>query len=247
MIKSGKMRTVILLAFYVITIILVSPVLVVLWALGKKDSVLDIGKWVMGVSRWILGIKIEVEGLENVDPARSYVYMANHVSFLDGPLLFYVIPQRVRVILKKSIFRIPVAGQTMRFIGFIPIDKKSMSGGRRSIDKAVQAIKEKGYSFLIFPEGTRSRDGKLHKFKRGGFFLAIAAQVPIIPVTIKGTFELMPRGRIFVRQGKIKVIFHPPIETAGKILADIPALITQVAQTITVTQGTEYYVTDSIA
>ncbi|HNS04464.1 MAG TPA: lysophospholipid acyltransferase family protein [Candidatus Saccharicenans sp.] len=222
------MRTIILLIFYLITIILVSPVLLVFWALGKKEPVLDIGKWVMGVSRLILGLKVEVEGLENVDPRRSYVFMANHVSFLDGPLLFYIIPQRVRVILKKSIFRIPVAGPAMRFIDFVPVDKKSMSSGKRSIDEAVQAMKEKGYSFLIFPEGTRSNDGKLHQFKRGGFFLAIAAQVPIIPITIKGTFELMPRGRIFARRGKIKVIFHPPVETAGRTQADIPALMSQV-------------------
>ena len=222
------MRTVILLIFYLIAIILVSPVLLVFWALGKKEPVLDIGKWVMGVSRRILGLKVEVEGLENVDPRRSYVFMAHHVSFLDGPLLFYIIPQRVRVILKKGIFRIPVAGLAMRFIGFIPVDRKSLSSGKRSIDEAVQAMKEKRYSFLIFPEGTRSNDGKLHDFKRGGFFLAIAAQAPIIPVTIKGTFELMPRGRIFVRRGKIKVIFHPPVETAGRTQADIPALMSQV-------------------
>lgn len=222
------MRTIILLIFYLIAIILVSPVLLVFWALGKKEPVLDIGRWVMGVSRRILGLKVEVEGLENVDPRRSYVFMANHVSFLDGPLLFYIIPQRVRVILKKGIFRIPVAGPAMRFIGFIPVDRKSLSSGKRSIDKAVQAMKENRYSFLIFPEGTRSNDGKLHDFKRGGFFLAIAAQAPIIPVTIKGTFELMPRGRIFVRRGKIKVIFHPPVETAGRTQADTPALMSQV-------------------
>lgn len=209
-------------------LILLTPVLLVFLVLGKKEPVLDIGKWAMGVSRWILGLKVEVEGLENVDPHQSYVFMANHVSFLDGPLLFYVIPQRVRVILKKSIFRIPVAGLAMRFIGFVPIDKKSISKGKRSIDQAVQAIKEKGYSFLIFPEGTRSHDGKLHQFKRGGFILAVAAQVPIIPITIKGTFELMPRGKIFPRRGKIKVIFHPPVETAGKTVADIPTLLSHV-------------------
>jgi len=226
------MRTVILLIFYLIDIILVSPLLLALWVIGKKDPVLDIGKWVMGVSRRILGLTIEVEGRENVDPAKSYVYMANHVSFLDGPLLFYVIPQRVRVILKKSIFRIPVVGAAMRFAGFIPVDRKRMSGGKRSIDEAVLAMKEKGYSFLIFPEGTRSRDGKLHDLKRGGFFLAVAAQAPIIPITIQGTFELMPRGRIFPGRGKIKVIFHPPIETAGKTVADLPSLAFQVAQNL---------------
>jgi 1-acyl-sn-glycerol-3-phosphate acyltransferase len=226
------MRTIILLIFYLVLVVLLTPVLLIFWPLRIRDPILDVGKWAMGVGRWILGLEIEVEGLENIDPAKSYVFMANHVSFLDGPLLFYVIPQRVRVILKKSIFRIPVVGPGMRFAGFIPVDRKRMSGGRRSIDEAVRAMKEKGYSFLIFPEGTRSRDGKLQAFKRGGFFLAIAAQAPIIPITIKGTFELMPRGRFFPRRGKIKVIFHPPVETAGKTLAEIPVLKEKVAQII---------------
>ncbi len=226
------MRTLILLIFYLIAVVLVTPVLLILWPLGKRDAVLEIGKWAMGVSRWILGLDIEIEGLENIEPARNYVFMANHVSLLDGPLLFYVIPQRVRVILKKSIFRIPIVGSGMRFVGFIPVDRKKMSSGKKSIDEAVQAMKEKGYSFLIFPEGTRSYDEKLQAFKRGGFFLAVTAQVPIVPITIKGTFELMPRGRFFPRRGKIKVIFHPPVETAGKTVADIPVLKETVAQII---------------
>ncbi|MDW3229783.1 MAG: lysophospholipid acyltransferase family protein [Acidobacteriota bacterium] len=227
------MRTIILLIFYLVALILLTPVLLVFWVLGKKEPVLDIGKWAMGMGRLILGIEVEVEGLENIDLARNYVFMANHLSLLDGPLLFYIIPQRVRVILKKSIFRIPVVGLAMRFIGFVPVERKSLSSGKRSIDEAVRAMKEKSYSFLIFPEGTRSHDGKLQPFKRGGFFLAVSAQVPIIPITIKGTFELMPRGRFFPRRGKIKVVFHPAIETAGQTLSDIPALKEKVAETIT--------------
>ncbi|MDI6846420.1 MAG: lysophospholipid acyltransferase family protein, partial [Candidatus Saccharicenans sp.] len=117
-------------------------------------------------------------------------------------------------------------------VGFVPVDRKRASGGKRSIDEAARMIKERGYSFLIFPEGTRSRTGELQPFKRGGFFLALAAQAPIIPVTIKGTFELMPKGRIFPRRGLIKVIFHPPVETAGLTVEDIPELLEAVRQAI---------------
>ena len=127
------MRTIILLIFYLLGLILLTPVLLVFWALGKKEPVLDIGKWAMGVSRWILGLKVEVEGLENVDPHRTYVFMANHVSFLDGPLLFYIIPQRVRVILKKSIFRIPVAGQAMRLSALCRLTEKASAGGKKAL------------------------------------------------------------------------------------------------------------------
>jgi len=225
-------RTIILLIFYVVLVLLLTPVLLLFWPLGIRDSLLSVGKWAMGVSRRILALKVEVQGLENIDPHKSYVFMANHVSFLDGPLLFYVIPQRVRVILKKSIFCLPVVGPGMRFVGFIPVDRKRASGGKRSIDEAARLMRGKGYSFLIFPEGTRSRGGRLQPFKRGGFFLAIAAQAPIIPITIKGTFELMPKGRIFARRGKIKVVFHPAVETAGKNAEGIPALMEEVFRAI---------------
>jgi 1-acyl-sn-glycerol-3-phosphate acyltransferase len=120
----------------------------------------------------------------------------------------------------------------MRFVGFIPVDRKRASGGKRSIDEAARLMREKGYSFLIFPEGTRSRNGRLQPFKRGGFFLAIAAGAPIIPITIKGTFELMPKGRVFPRPGKISVFFHQPLETAGKTNDDLPGLIEEVSRAI---------------
>lgn len=225
-------RTLILLIFYLVLVVLLTPVLLVFWPLGVRDPLLRVAKWAMAVSRRILGLKIEVSGLENVDPSKSYVYMANHLSFLDGPVLFYVIPGPVRVILKKSVFRIPVVGPGMRFVGFVPVDRKRASGGKRSIDEASRMMKEKDYSFLIFPEGTRSRTGRLQPFKRGGFFLAVGAQRPIIPITIRGTFELMPKGRLFPRRGQIGIIFHPPVETSGRTVDDIPALLEEVRRAI---------------
>lgn len=225
-------RTIFLIIFYTILVILLTPVLLVFWPFGIRDPLLGVAKWAMGVSRRIIGLKVEVEGLEKIDPARNYVYMANHLSFLDGPLLFYVIPGKVRVILKKSVFRIPVVGPGMRFVGFIPVDRRRASGGRRSIDEAARLMKERGYSFLIFPEGTRSRSGELQPFKRGGFFLALAAGAPILPVTISGTFELMPRGQLFPASGKIKVIFHDPIDTSGRTAEDIPSLVEKVQSVI---------------
>ena len=140
-----------------------------------------------------------------------YIFMSNHLSFLDGPLLFWAIPRSIRVILKKEVFRIPVIGLGMRLVDFVPVDRKGLRGGRRSIDRAVRLIREKGFSFLIFPEGTRSRDGKLQAFRRGGFFLAVESRTPIVPISIRGTFELMPRGSFFVRRGRVKIVFHEPV------------------------------------
>jgi 1-acyl-sn-glycerol-3-phosphate acyltransferase len=227
-----RFRSLILVLFYVLLVIIVVPVLIVGAAFGIRKGLMAYGKWAMRVSRRWLGIEVETSGLEELDRVRPGVFMANHQSFMDGPLLFMLLPGRTRVILKKSVLRLPVVGPAMRYVGFIPVDRKHTSGGRRSIAWAVRAMKMKGHSFLIFPEGTRSRTGKIQEFRRGGFFLAIESGAPIVPITISGTFELMPKGQWFVRPGRIRVAFHDPVPTAGLTPEDIPALSDRVKAAI---------------
>jgi len=227
-----RFRTFTLALFYVVLVLLVVPVLIVGAAFGIRKGLMAYGKWAMRVSRGWLRIKVETSGLEELDRGRPGVFMANHLSFMDGPLLFMLLPGRTRVILKKSVLRLPVLGPAMRYVGFIPVDRKHASGGRRSIARAVRAMKMKGHSFLIFPEGTRSRSGRIQEFRRGGFFLAIESGAPIVPITIDGSFELMPKGQWFVRPGRIRVDFHAPIPTAGLTPEDIPALSDRVKTAI---------------
>jgi 1-acyl-sn-glycerol-3-phosphate acyltransferase len=186
----------------------------------------------MRLSRRILGLELEVEGLEAVDRKMSYVFMANHLSFIDGPLLFTLIPQNVRVILKKVIFRLPVLGLGMKHVGFVPVDRKGTSGGQASISRAVRQIKERGYSFLIFPEGTRSLDGTMGRFRRGGFYLALESGSPILPIVIQGTFETMPKGEFFVKKGRVRVIFQRPIPVQGYDFDHLPDLMDKVRRAI---------------
>ena len=141
--------------------------------------------------------------------------MPNHLSFLDGPLVMMLIPGAARVILKRSVLRLPIVGLGMRHVGFVPVDRKGAAGGKRSIARAAALMRDRGYSFLIFPEGTRSRDGNLRAFRRGGFFLALESGAPIVPVTIRGTFELMPKGQWFARRGTVRVAFHEPVPVTG--------------------------------
>ncbi len=209
------MRTLILLLIYIIIILLLIPVLLFCMLIRAPRPILVVGKWAMKLGKAVLGINLEVSGLETIDKKSSYVFMANHLSFLDGPLLYMLIPQPVRVILKKEVFRIPIVGLGMSHVDFIPVDRKRITGGKRSIEKASRLMRERGFSFLIFPEGTRSRDGNLQPFKRGGFFLALASQAPILPISIKGSFELMPKGSFFVKRGKIKVVFNAPVPVLG--------------------------------
>jgi len=204
-------RTAALLLFYLAVILCVIPVLLVAMIFGLRETLVGIGKGVMGVSRALLGLRIEVAGDPGGPGSGPCVFMSNHLSLLDGPALFLIIRRPVRIIMKKSIFRIPVGGLGMRYAGFIPVDRKGTNGGRIAIQKAAEMMKRRGYSFLVFPEGTRSLTGRLGPFRRGGFFLAREAGVPVVPISIAGTFELMPKKRIVPRKGTIRIVFHPPV------------------------------------
>jgi 1-acyl-sn-glycerol-3-phosphate acyltransferase len=227
------MRTLSLIVLYLVLVAAVIPFFLLCLLFGLRDPLLAYGRWAMKLSAVILGLRPKVTGLENTLRSRPCVIMANHESFLDGPLLFMVIPLPLRVILKKSVFRIPVVGVGMRYVGFVPVDRKRARGGVRSIEKAAALMREKGYCYLIFPEGTRSRDGRMQPFRRGGFFLALRTGAPIVPVTIRGTFELMPKGSFFVKRGPVEVVFHPPVPVEGCDESALPELVEKVRQAIT--------------
>ncbi|MBE3129154.1 MAG: 1-acyl-sn-glycerol-3-phosphate acyltransferase [Acidobacteria bacterium] len=231
------MRTVFLVLFYIVLVILITPFIVFCMLTGLRDPVIAVGQWAMRVSRRILGIKVEALGLDRIAPRTALIFMPNHISFLDGPMLEMLIPGAARVVLKKSVVRIPVVGLAMRFVGFVPVDRKGAEGGKKSIARAVRMVREKGYSFLIFPEGTRSRDGKLQRFRRGGFYLALESGAPIVPVTIRGTFELMPKGQKYARKGTVQVAFHDPISAAGYTIETMAGLMEKVREAILSFEG----------
>jgi len=226
------MRTFLLLPVYVVLTFFLLILLLLLFPFGVRDPLLRIAKWAMALGSKILGIKIDVRGVEKIEKKSSYVFMANHLSFLDGPMLFLLIPQLIRVILKKEVFRIPVIGQGMRFVEFVPVDRKGHRGGKKGIEKAARLMREKGYSFLIFPEGTRSRDGRIQEFRRGGFFLALESQAAIAPISIKGTYELMPRKSMLAKKGNVRVVFHPPVSVQGYDATNMRALMDNVKSLI---------------
>jgi 1-acyl-sn-glycerol-3-phosphate acyltransferase len=168
-------------------------------------------------SRWVTafaGVKILVENRANLVPDQPYVFMSNHASSLDIWAVFVAIPRPIRLIAKKQLARIPLFGWVMWAGRFIFIDRKNGVAARRSIDVAGQRIHD-GDSVLLFPEGTRTRDGTLGPFKKGGFHLAIKAGVPIVPVALKGTRELMPSGSLLLRSGTMTAIIGEPIATQG--------------------------------
>jgi 1-acyl-sn-glycerol-3-phosphate acyltransferase len=226
------MRNALLVVVFVVLTILAIPVVLVSAVFGRGNIFLGYGTWMMGVGRRILGIDLAVEGLDRLDRKTPYVFMSNHLSFLDAPLLVQVLDRPVRFIVKRFVLRIPVLGWGMKAAGYVPLDKEGMGEGRKRIARASRMIAEHGHSFLIYPEGTRSADGTLQRFRRGGFFLALDSGAPIVPVSIRGTYELMPRRTWRVRRGPVRIVFHEPIPVSGRTPEAIPGLMERVRSII---------------
>lgn len=159
---------------------------------------------------WASGIKVEVIGRDQLDLRHPVIYMANHLSTFDILAMAVAIPGTVRFIAKKELFRIPFLAQGMRRVGMISIDRGNSQQAKKSLADAAEKMK-KGVSVIIFPEGTRSRDGKIQRFKKGGFILAIKGKFPIVPTAIRGSFGIMRKKSLKVGKGRIEVEFLQPV------------------------------------
>ncbi|HIE33046.1 MAG TPA: 1-acyl-sn-glycerol-3-phosphate acyltransferase [Thermodesulfobacteriaceae bacterium] len=176
---------------------------------------------------FISGVKVEVEGLEGLPPG-CYVFFANHQSQMDIPVLEEVLrPFEIRFLAKKSLFRIPFFGWGLAALGYIPVEREDPREGLRSLLACAERVKA-GYSVVVFPEGTRSPDGRLLPFKTAGFLIPIKAGVPAVPVAILGTRKILPKGSLFVNPGRVKVIIGDPISTEGFTNKDKESLAREV-------------------
>ena len=160
-----------------------------------------------------VGVRIKVVGRQRIPPSVC-LFVANHTSSADAPAVVGAIPRRVAILLKQSLFRWPIIGQAFRLARFVPVDRKDQESAIRSIDQAIEAMKA-GQSFLIYPEGTRSPDGRLGEFKKGAVVMAIKAGVPIVPVVCAGAHRVMRKRSLRVHPAEILVEFLDPIDTRG--------------------------------
>jgi 1-acyl-sn-glycerol-3-phosphate acyltransferase len=160
------------------------------------------------------GVTVRVEGTEHLAPDRPYIFAANHQSQFDILALQGFLGIDFRWLAKKELFKVPIWGTAMRRAGYIPIDRSHGRQAIKSLDGAAQKI-ARGTSVIIFPEGTRSKDGKLQKFKSGAMRLAIKSGVPLVPVAITGTYKILPKGRLLVRSGQVTIRAGQPIDTQG--------------------------------
>ena len=180
------------------------------------DTVLRLARWWSWLLLWGAGVDLQVRIEEPLDPKRPYVFAANHLSTVDIWALFVAIPRPIRFIAKKQLGQIPLFGWAMAAGRFIFIDRKNPAAAKRSINLAVERIRD-GSSVVIFPEGTRSRDGRLAPFKKGGIHLAANAGVKVVPVAIRGAGHIMPPGGLWVRPGPVMVELGAPIDVSPEM------------------------------
>ena len=169
-------------------------------------------KLVVYVTR-IAGEKVTVEGRENI-PSGVCLFAANHTSNADAPAIVGAIPRRIAILGRKSLFDIPIVGTAFHLAKFVPVDRENRDAALASVEEAVRYIRE-GYSFLVYPEGTRSPDGRLRRFKKGSFVVAIEAGVPVVPVSCAGAHLIMKKNSLIIHPGKVTVRFGKPIDASA--------------------------------
>ena len=188
---------------------------------------------------WVSRIKVQVFGSAHLPSSGAVIYMSNHQSNFDIPVFYSALPVQFRWLAKAELFKIPIFGRAMSGAGYISIDRSDPRSALRSLKNAAAKIRN-GTSVLIFPEGTRSREGNLLPFKTGGFTLAIDAGVPIIPLAIQGTRQVMAKGDKLIHFGKVRIRLMPPVETAGHTRKNKKALMDQVYASITAAMDADH-------
>jgi 1-acyl-sn-glycerol-3-phosphate acyltransferase len=222
--------------FFVCAVILVyifvvgGPFLLGSIILRRSDALYKVGITGARLALWLGGVKVAVRDADKIPRGRAVVFMPNHQSNCDPPAIISVLPP-VLTVVKQEFFKVPILGKGMKLRGFVPMDRRNRERALAAIEQATAKLKA-GYSFLAYPEGTRSPDGRLQPFKKGVFVMAIQSGAEIVPISISGGARILGKGDLRLHPGRLRVTFHDPIPTTGLTMADRDHLIQQVRQAI---------------
>ncbi len=227
------MRNILAFLFaFLLIFLLFLPVLFISGFLKHDAFIYSTARMVIQTTFRILGVKMVVRGMDAVDFSIPSVVVCNHLSNLDGPLLISVLPVNPRVLIKTEARKIPLIGWIMRLADFVFVDRSSALRRQEALAESIEKIRRKRYSFLVFPEGTRSRDGVMRDFKKGSFLIALRSGVPVLPVKISGTRRLMPPGRMTCDRGTVTIDFFPPLDLGNIAESGLPGFIRSMQQRI---------------
>jgi 1-acyl-sn-glycerol-3-phosphate acyltransferase len=215
------------------------PILLFSWLVNKHELVYPVA--LFGAREWLRlsGVRVVVRGLELLDPKQTYVFVSNHRSYLDTAAMFVYTRRRIGLLAKKELLKVPVLGVGMGFVNVMAIDRTNRESAIRTTEAAARRI-QSGVSFAVFVEGTRAKPGELLPFKKGAFYMARQAGVPVVPVAIKNSDFLMGKGTGEARSGTLEMVLMTPVETAGiETDEDISRLVASVRASIAAELGTE--------
>jgi 1-acyl-sn-glycerol-3-phosphate acyltransferase len=202
------------------------------WMTPRRGTLFYV--WAKLWSRGLLlasGVRLRVEGREGLARDRSYVFMVNHQSMFDIPVLLASLPVPARFMAKRELFRIPIFGWSLKAGGFIPVDRGESARAKDAFQEAVRRL-QRGASVLLFPEETRSLDGRLLPFRRGGFLLALRSGLPVVPVGISGTFHIQPRGSYRIHPGVVAVRYGTPVDPRSYNIRNLTPFVDQIRKHI---------------
>jgi 1-acyl-sn-glycerol-3-phosphate acyltransferase len=223
-----SLATYVAVSLYVL--LLGPPFLLLALATGNALTLYRVALGGVRLGLWLSGISVRVRNPENIQRDRAAVYAVNHASNVEPPILYETLSElfpRLRILYKAELRKLPILVRAFDLAGFVPLERGNREQSLPAIERAAEALRE-GHSFLIFPEGTRSRTGELLPFKKGGFIMAVKGQAPIVPVAIVGARDAMKKGSLIIRPVRVTVSFGAPVPTTGLTLEDREPLISAV-------------------
>ncbi|HKG20899.1 MAG TPA: lysophospholipid acyltransferase family protein [Blastocatellia bacterium] len=221
----ARVRGIFLLGFWFTSIAVLAPFLILLCLItGNENAIFRPVGFFVRLGLALVGVRVVVKGIERLDPKQSYVLTPNHQSFLEVPLLVTYLKRNPGFLAKKEVFKYPVFGYGIGLMGVVPVDRSNTQSAIESARTATRMLR-RGKSYVVYPEGTRSRDGRLLPFKKGAFVMAVDAGVPVVPLSISGSTRIMPKGEIKIYPATVYITAHEPISTEGYSKENISELM----------------------